>query len=92
MNSLRTVRLASFRLILWSAAWGNAVVANAQSSGSACTREGLKGIVVAFLYFAKSLPDFHMFKMRNGKVELIQSVIGAASPSTGWASEEVLKN
>jgi len=33
-----------------------------------------------------------MFKMRNGKVELIQSVIGAAAPSTGWSSEEVLKN
>jgi hypothetical protein len=50
------------------------------------------GIVVAFVHFAKGLPDFHMFKMRNGKVELIQAVIGAAAPSTGWASEEVLKN
>ncbi len=50
------------------------------------------GIVVAFVHFANSLPDFHMFKMRNGKVELIQAVIGAAAPSTGWASEETLKN
>jgi hypothetical protein len=50
------------------------------------------GIAVAFVHFAKSLPDFHMFKIRNGKVELIQAVIGAAAPSTGWASEEVLKN
>jgi hypothetical protein len=50
------------------------------------------GIVVAFVHFANGLPDFHMFKMRNGKVELIQAVIGASAPSTGWASEETLKN
>jgi hypothetical protein len=50
------------------------------------------GIVVAFVHFANSLPDFHMFKMRNGKVELIQAVVGAKAPSTGWASEETLKN
>jgi hypothetical protein len=50
------------------------------------------GIVVAFVHFANGLPDFHMFKMRNGKVELIQAVIGARAPSTGWASEETLKN
>jgi len=50
------------------------------------------GIVVAFVHFANSLPDFHMFKMRNGKVELIQAVIGAGAHSTGWASEETLKN
>ncbi len=50
------------------------------------------GIVVAFVHFGGSLPDFHMFKMRNGKVELIQAVIGAKAPSTGWSSEEILKN
>jgi hypothetical protein len=50
------------------------------------------GIAVAFLHFANSLPDMHMFKMKNGKVDYIQSVIGSGSKSTGWASEEVLKN
>jgi hypothetical protein len=50
------------------------------------------GIVVAFLPSGGTLPDFHMFKMRNGKMELVQAVIGAAAKSTGWTSEEVLKN
>ncbi len=44
------------------------------------------GIVVAYVHFA-GLPDFHMFKMRNGKVDLIQAVIGPQSPSTGWPIE-----
>jgi hypothetical protein len=45
------------------------------------------GIVVAFVHFAGALPDFHMFKMRNGKVELVQAVIGSAAKSTGWPVE-----
>jgi len=43
------------------------------------------GLVVAFVHFAGSLPDFHVFKMRDGKVERINAVVGPRSTSTGWA-------
>lgn len=46
------------------------------------------GIVVAFIHFARSLPDMHMFKMKDGKVILVQAVIGSRAPSTGWPIEE----
>jgi hypothetical protein len=46
------------------------------------------GIVVAFLHFNRSLPDMHMFKMKDGKVILVQAVIGARAPSTGWPVDE----
>ena len=49
------------------------------------------GTVVAYLLFAGGLPDFHMFRMRNGKVDLIQSVIGAGAQSMGWQQEPVVK-
>jgi hypothetical protein len=49
------------------------------------------GIVVAYVHFASGLPDFHMFKMRNGQVHLIQAVIGAGSKSIGWPIEPVCK-
>ena len=49
------------------------------------------GIVVAYIHFG-NLPDFHMFKMRNGRVELIQAVIGPASPSMGWPIEPICKD
>lgn len=42
------------------------------------------GMVVAFVHFAGSLPDFHVFKMRNGKVERINAVVGRRSASMGW--------
>jgi hypothetical protein len=45
------------------------------------------GIVVAYVHFAGNLPDFHMFKMRNGKIELIQAVIGSNSGTMGWPDE-----
>lgn len=45
------------------------------------------GTVVAFVHFAGSLPDFHVFKMKNGTVELISAVVGRASPSVGWPVE-----
>jgi len=47
--------------------------------------------VVAYLLFAGGLPDFHMFRMRNGKVDLIQAVIGAGAPSIGWPIEPLSK-
>jgi hypothetical protein len=43
------------------------------------------GLVVAFVHFAGSLPDFHVFKTRNGKVERINAVVGPRSASMGWA-------
>jgi hypothetical protein len=43
------------------------------------------GVVAAFVHFAGSLPDFHVFKMRNGKVERINAVVGPWSASMGWA-------
>lgn len=46
------------------------------------------GIAVAFIHFARSLPDMHMFKMKDGKVMLVQAVIGARAPSTGWPIED----
>ncbi|MBN1832867.1 MAG: hypothetical protein JW896_12235 [Deltaproteobacteria bacterium] len=49
------------------------------------------GVVVAFVHFAGGLPDFHVFKMRNGGVELINAVIGAGSPSMGWPDESACK-
>jgi hypothetical protein len=47
------------------------------------------GVVVAYVLFASNAPDFHMFKMRNGKVELIQAVIGANNGTIGWPDEAV---
>jgi hypothetical protein len=49
------------------------------------------GIVVAFIHFARSLPDMHMFKMKDGKVILVQAVIGSRAPSTGWPIEDAPK-
>jgi hypothetical protein len=42
------------------------------------------GLVVAFVHFAGSLPDFHVFRMRSGKVERINAVVGPSAPSMGW--------
>jgi hypothetical protein len=49
------------------------------------------GTVVAYVLFAGGLPDFHVFKMKNGQVYLIQAVIGAGSKSMGWPTEPVCK-
>ena len=49
------------------------------------------GTVVAYVLFAGGLPDFHMFRMINGKVDLIQAVIGAGSKSMGWPNEPICK-
>jgi hypothetical protein len=46
------------------------------------------GIVVGFVLFADSLLDFHMFKVRDGLITQIQSVIGPAANPTGWAEQE----
>jgi hypothetical protein len=49
------------------------------------------GTVVAYVHFTGSLPDFHVFRMRNGKVDLVQAVIGAGAKSMGWPNEPVCK-
>jgi hypothetical protein len=49
------------------------------------------GTVVAYLLFAGNLPDFHMFRMRDGKVDLIQSVIGAGAKDMGWPHEPIIR-
>jgi len=46
-----------------------------------------KGIVAAYVLFAGGLPDCHMFKMVNGKVDLILAVVGAGSKTMGWPDE-----
>lgn len=48
------------------------------------------GVAVIFIHFAQSLPDLHMFKFRNGQVELVQAVIGAAGPNMGWPDDPAL--
>ena len=42
------------------------------------------GITAGFVLFAGRLLDFHMFKIRNGKITQIQAVIGPAVKSNGW--------
>jgi hypothetical protein len=46
-----------------------------------------EGLVAAFVHFAGSLPDCHVFKMRNGKVELINALVGPGTKSMGWPAE-----
>jgi hypothetical protein len=46
-----------------------------------------KGIAAAYVLFAGGLPDCHMFKMVNGKVEVILAVVGAGSKTMGWPNE-----
>jgi len=46
------------------------------------------GIVVGFVLFGDSLLDLHMFKMRDGLITQIQSVIGPAANPTGWTEQE----
>jgi hypothetical protein len=50
------------------------------------------GTVVAYVHFTGSLPDFHVFRMRGGKVDIIQAVIGAGAKSMGWPNEPICKN
>ena len=45
------------------------------------------GIAVGFVLFAGSLLDFHMFKLVDGKIRLIQAVVGPTVNSSGWPTE-----
>jgi len=42
------------------------------------------GVVVAYVRFSSLLPDFHMFRIRNGRIDLIQAVIGANAGPINW--------
>jgi len=42
------------------------------------------GVVVAYVRFSSLLPDFHMFRMRKGKVDLIQVVVGSNAGPMNW--------
>ncbi len=60
-----------------------------------------KGISIAFMVFAggatanennptgSGLVDCHMFRMRDGKVDLIQSIVGPAAASMNWPLEPI---
>jgi len=60
-----------------------------------------KGISIAFMAFGggataneqnptgSGLVDCHMFRMRDGKVDLIQSIVGPNAPSMGWPLEPI---
>jgi len=60
-----------------------------------------KGISIAFMAFGggasaseenptgRGLVDCHMFRMRDGKVDLIQSIVGPNAASMGWPLEPI---
>ena len=47
------------------------------------------GCVAAYMQFANSLPDVHIFKLISGKIVLIHATVGPHSDSTGWPEEKI---
>jgi hypothetical protein len=45
------------------------------------------GIAAGFVNFNGGLPDMHMFKIRNGKIEMIQAVFGGNAQGAIWPDE-----
>jgi len=45
------------------------------------------GITAGFVNFNGGLPDVHMFKIRNGKIEMIQAVFGGNAQGAIWPDE-----
>lgn len=45
------------------------------------------GLVAGFAHFGETWPDVHMMKVRNGRVEMIQAVIGPETDSSGWPAD-----
>ena len=45
------------------------------------------GITAGFVNFNGGLPDVHMFKIRNGKIEEIQAVFGGNAQGAIWPDE-----
>jgi hypothetical protein len=46
------------------------------------------GLVAAFEYFNRSLPDVHVFKVSNSRVHYIQAVVGPRTEEPGWPGSE----
>ncbi len=46
------------------------------------------GIAVGFVQFAGSLLDFHMFKLKGGKIQFINAVVGPSATSSGWPDDK----
>ena len=47
------------------------------------------GCVAAYMHFANSLPDVHMFKLISGKIVLIHATVGPRSDTMGWPEEKI---
>ena len=45
------------------------------------------GITAGFVNFNGGLPDVHIFKIRNGKIEMIQAVFGGNAQGAIWPDE-----
>lgn len=45
------------------------------------------GFSVGFVLFAGNLLDFHMFKLKSGKIQLIQALVGPSASDSGWPDE-----
>jgi hypothetical protein len=45
------------------------------------------GIAVGWVLFGGSLLDFHMFKLKGGKIQFINAVVGPSATSWGWPDE-----
>jgi hypothetical protein len=46
------------------------------------------GITAGFVNFNQSLPDVHIFKIKNGKIDWIQAVFGGNAPGAIWPDEK----
>jgi hypothetical protein len=46
------------------------------------------GMTAGFILFGNRLLDFHLFKVKEGKIVLIQALVGPASTGTGWETQE----
>jgi hypothetical protein len=45
------------------------------------------GIAVGWVLFGGGLLDFHMFKLRGGKIQFINAVVGPSATSWGWPDD-----
>jgi hypothetical protein len=46
------------------------------------------GITAGFVNFNQSLPDVHMFKIRNGRIEWIHAIFGGKAQGPIWPEEK----
>jgi hypothetical protein len=45
------------------------------------------GIAVGWVLFSGGLLDFHMFKLKGGKIQFINAVVGPSATSWGWPDD-----